>query len=128
MSETTCAVCAHADETGSWVDAPGFDGMTHCRECHGSWRRQAEFQHCTVCHRTFTNWRAADMHREGGRCLDPAAVTGPKSGKAKLARSIRRLDSRTTVELWARAGERPQGAWGSRIEEPAVTGVREDDA
>jgi hypothetical protein len=110
-----CEVCLHADRTGSWVDAPGFENMTHCRACHGSWKRQSEFQHCTGCHRTFTNWRAADMHREGGQCLDPVEVR-TKAGKPKLARSTRRLDPRTTVELWARAGEAPQGAWGSGIQ------------
>jgi hypothetical protein len=100
-----CGVCIHADETGSWVDAPGFDGMTHCRGCHQSWRRASEYQHCTGCHRTFTNVAAADMHRDGGRCLDPATVVGPKSGKAKLQRSTRRMDPRATVELWSHAGE-----------------------
>lgn len=110
---TDCTVCAHADRTGSWVDLPGFDGMTHCRGCHGSWRRQSEVQHCTGCHRSFTNVGAADMHRDNGRCLDPATVVGPKSRKPKLALSTRKMDPRSTIELWAQAGERPESAWGS---------------
>lgn len=107
-----CPICIHADFTGSWVDAPGFDSMTHCRRCHGSWKRQTEFQHCTGCCRTFTNVRAADMHRDGRRCLDPETVR-TKSGTPKLQRSTRRLDPRSTVELWSQAGERHDGAWGS---------------
>lgn len=104
-----CPVCAHADRTGSWVDAPGFDGMTHCRRCHQSWPRANEYQHCTGCHLTFTNIGAADMHRgPGGKCLDPATVV-TKSGKPKLQRSTRKTDPRATVRLWAQGGERPQG-------------------
>lgn len=110
-----CEICTHADETGSWVDAPGFDGMTHCRTCHQSWRRQSEYQHCTACHRTFTNVGAADMHRDGGRCLDPATVV-TKTGKHKLQRSTRRMEPRSTIELWAQGGERPEGIHQSASE------------
>lgn len=82
-----------------------FDGMTHCRGCHGSWARRTELQHCTGCHRTFTNVRAADMHRIAGRCVDPAEIVAPKTGKPKLMVSTRPRDPRTTVEVWATYSE-----------------------
>lgn len=95
-----CSVCEHADRTGSWVDAPGHEGLTHCRRCHGSWSRASELQHCTVCCRTFTNVRAADLHRQNGVCVDPAAVVN-KFGRRLLRRSTRRRDPRLTVTVWA---------------------------
>jgi len=106
---SACAICEHADRTGSWVDAPGFEGMTHCRRCHRSWPRASELQHCTACCRTFTNARAADFHRGPRGCLDPASVTD-SNGNSRLALSTRTRDARATVEVWAQAA-RPGHAW-----------------
>lgn len=100
---TDCPTCRHADATGSWADAPGMDGMTHCRRCHGTWARATEIQHCTACCRTFTNPGAADLHRGPNTCLDPA-IAVDKQGRLRLTLSRRHFRPGTTVEIWSRPG------------------------
>lgn len=103
-----CAVCEHADRTGSWVDAPGFQDMTHCRKCHGSWPRWTEYQHCTAgCCQTFTTASAAEAHRSAtGACIDASAVTTRK-GVPRLRVATAKGNARTTVTIWGWAVSHP---------------------
>lgn len=106
-STELCPVCDHADRTGSWVDAPGHKGLTHCRRCHGSWSRNTEFQHCVGCCHTFTTAVAADVHREPARvgqsgCLSPGSVLD-RQDRPRLVKTGRALRQGTTVDVWAQA-------------------------
>jgi hypothetical protein len=99
-----CHICTHADAEGSWHDL--IPGLTHCRGCHATWGMRTEFQHCVMCHHTFTNWRAAKAHRGPEGCRHPATVKDGK-GRNRLALSTRALAAGSTVTLWATADHRP---------------------
>jgi hypothetical protein len=94
-----CQVCLRAHRDGWWGE--GHAG-THCRDCHTSWAGLNE-QHCVVCHRHFTNIKAADAHRVNGACQDPATLRR-ENGSAVLVPSTRRR--RYPVVTWALADGR----------------------
>jgi hypothetical protein len=69
LAPERCSVCAHIHDHG-WT---GLSAATHCRRCHSVWGGSAA-QHCVGCCRTFSSISAADAHRRGGECHDPATV------------------------------------------------------
>lgn len=58
--------------------------MTHCRQCHASWRRTSKTGHCATCHRTFSTPSVFDMHLLSRGCTDPAEVR-KRDGERKFA-------------------------------------------
>jgi len=92
-----CPYCSFASKHGHWPS--GLPGRTHCRRCHRTWKAQGE-AHCPACHRHFKSDLAAQRHRKGDQCLDPALLS-TKHGKP-------RLEVRDTVygPLWVRYDDR----------------------
>ncbi|WP_221042892.1 hypothetical protein [Mycobacterium senriense] len=45
----------------------------HCNGCVSRWNG-FDTCHCSRCHLTFIGIRAFDLHRRGGRCLQPMSV------------------------------------------------------
>lgn len=52
-----------------------------CGGCSNTWTR-LNACHCSGCHRTFGGVKGFDIHRRGGRCIDPATVTSSTTGIA----------------------------------------------
>jgi hypothetical protein len=109
-----CDACEHSVRHGWWGPLP--DGCrTHCRSCHRSWTSLAEC-HCPACCEHFVSGRAAEAHRRGGECEDPATATR-SDGRPKFVARVRR-----GRDVWAIAfyGQRP-AHWGRRADAPADT-------
>lgn len=73
-----CEICAFAEQRNQWpildgnLDIANPDGkivdsaaikitITHCRDCHTTWKSFAQV-HCTVCHCQFATDTTADYH------------------------------------------------------------------
>ena len=80
-SDGSCAICAYAEDYGSWP--PEHKG-THCSHCHASWTGLV-MAHCVVCHQTFASNGTADLHWSGERHIDPGLVCNA-DGTPKLKR------------------------------------------
>lgn len=70
---TECGPCTHAREHGWWGPTLG-SAVTHCRDCHRSWRSLRE-GHCATCCRHFADTAAHAAHLRDGECCDPATIT-----------------------------------------------------
>jgi hypothetical protein len=93
-----------------WVpDHPGGAGapskrapaLIQCLRCDGVWTGLSAC-HCSGCHRTFTGWRAFDIHRSAGRCHDPATLFD-HNGEPRLV-----LITRQHWSGWGRPGQHPR--------------------
>ena len=65
-----CTECARLRKRGRSDRDP-----IHCTRCHLTWTG-VEAQHCVRCHHTFASISAADDHRHGRTCVDPATTEG----------------------------------------------------
>lgn len=90
-----------ADNSVTFVDTYGL--IT----CTRRWSGLAE-AHCAACHRHFSNGNTFDLHRAGGKCLDPAKIKyedGKKKGQPRL-----RLVTRASGPVWLFAEEKDMAA------------------
>lgn len=80
--DTRCSCCKNAVDEG-WF---GLSDAGHCPRqkpdgeyCHATFTGNA--QHCVMCHRTFGSEAAANRHKSGLICLDPARVRNRRGVK-----------------------------------------------
>lgn len=99
----SCNVCPDVKGHG-WKLA----GVTHCPECHATWRLGTKVTHCVTCHETFTTDSNCQRHQNGTkndpgfRCRPPASV-----GLVTTERNF----GRYTLTVWQMPGDdRPRVA------------------
>jgi hypothetical protein len=76
-------------------------GLIRCPRCDSVWTGLSAC-HCAACHRTFSGYRAFDIHRTGSRCNDPASLLDIH-GEPRLVPIARQYWSG-----WGRPGDDPR--------------------
>jgi hypothetical protein len=93
-----CDLCGHAREQG-WCRLLDGQSVTHCFDCHRTWRMATVEVHCAVCHEHFSCYGAFDEHLRGTVTVEHLA---PGSVKTLALRSA------SSGPLWAWARQFPK--------------------